>query len=226
MNTKAKTYVAVILIAGAALLAVAGWKWQSENQARFLGMGLLAVLAATRKVRLPKSTSNISIGFLFILLAIAGLSFSEVVVLSCATALAQSLWAMRRPKLIQVLFNVSVLGMSAAAAFGSAEIVARTVGVRALAALMPVATTVFFVLDTAMVAGVVALTEERSLKQVWQQCSLWAFPYYLVGAAIAGLVAASSTMLGWVPALMVLPVMYLIYVYYRMYVERAEMQHS
>jgi hypothetical protein len=226
MTTKAKTYVACILLAGAALLASSLLQWDSAGQTRFFGVMLLTVLAATRKVRLPRSTSNISIGFLFILLGIAEFSFSQTMALAAASALVQSLWTLRRPKLVQVLFNVSVLPISAAAAFWSVTQLSIILNTRAPMAVMPLAMCVFFLVDTALVAGVVALSESRSMRQVWQQCSLWSFPYYLVGSCVAALVVLSHQSIGWLSALMVLPLMYLIYVYYRMYVERAEAQHS
>jgi hypothetical protein len=55
---------------------------------------------------------------------------------------------------------------------------------------------------------------------VWQQCYLWSFPYYLAGAAVAGRVMVSSRNVGWASSLLILPIMYLVYVFYGMCVER------
>ncbi len=226
MTTRARTFIAAILGCGALLLATAAVEWRSANSTLFVGVLALAMLAATRKIRLPKTTSNISIGFLFILLGIANFSFSEAILLACATAAVQSAWSRRRPTLVQFAFNVSVLGLSTAAGFGGAVVVSRLLGARSLVALLPMAMTVFFLVDTALVSGVIALTESRHVNEVWRQCSLWAFPYYLVGSAVAAVVAASSASIGWLAALMVLPVMYMIYVFYRMYIERTQLQHN
>jgi hypothetical protein len=55
--------------------------------------------------------------------------------------------------------------------------------------------------------------------QVWRQCYLWSFPYYLAGAAIAGLVVTTGQTVGWAMSLLILPIMYLVYVFYGMFVE-------
>ncbi len=48
----------------------------------------------------------------------------------------------------------------------------------------------------------------------------------LVGAGIAGLVCVSTRSAGWVVALLVLPLMYLTYICYRLYVERVTREES
>jgi hypothetical protein len=58
------------------------------------------------------------------------------------------------------------------------------------------------------------------LRKLWRDCYFWSFPYYLVGSAIAGLVTVSSRAIGWHGSLLVLPLMYLVYTFYRLYLER------
>jgi hypothetical protein len=52
---------------------------------------------------------------------------------------------------------------------------------------------------------------------MWRQCYLWSFPYYLAGSVVAAAITFSSRTAGWKPSLLMLPVMYLIYSYYRLY---------
>ena len=73
--------------------------------------------------------------------------------------------------------------------------------------LMLVATaSTFFVLNTAPVACVISLTEQKPLKKVWSECYFWSFPYYLLGAAIAGIVELVDKKAGWQSSLLILPV--------------------
>lgn len=65
-----------------------------------------------------------------------------------------------------------------------------------------------------------SLLQGKSLFGVWQQCYLWSFPYYLVGAPIAGLAVATNRSAGWVMSLSILPLMGLVYVFYRICVGR------
>ena len=44
--------------------------------------------------------------------------------------------------------------------------------------------------------------------------------YYLIGSAIAGLVGVSSRAVGWEVSLLILPLMYLVYLFYRVYLGR------
>ena len=82
---------------------------------------------------------------------------------------------------------------------------------------MVIAVCTFFVLNTGMVSLVLSLTEGQPVRKVWRQCYLWAFPYYLVGAAIAGAITMSSRTVGWRSSLLMLPLMYMVYSYYRLY---------
>jgi hypothetical protein len=225
MPAKAKSYVAAVIVAGAALLAASLAGWQSAEPTRFYGVLLLAMAAATRKVRLPRTTSNISIGFLFILLAIAEFSLAETAVLAAATALVQSMWTLRRPRFAQVSFNVATLALSAAAAHWATHRALNALQIESHAALLSLATVLFFLADTWLVAFVLSLTESKPAREVWQQCCLWAFPYYFVGSGIAALITVASHSVGWAAALLVLPLMYLVYIYYRLYVERNGKAH-
>jgi hypothetical protein len=90
-----------------------------------------------------------------------------------------------------------------------------------MAAMIVVGACVYIVLNTGLVSLVIALAEGRSLRQVWPSCYEWTFPYFLVGAAVAGLASAAShgTNLG--VTLLVVPVMYFAHVYYRLHIIRA-----
>ncbi|HYA95217.1 MAG TPA: HD domain-containing phosphohydrolase, partial [Terriglobales bacterium] len=63
-------------------------------------------------------------------------------------------------------------------------------------------------------------TEGKPLRKTWAESYFWSFPYYLVGAAIAGLVSALNRWVGWQTSLLVLPIMYWIYRSYRLYLGR------
>jgi hypothetical protein len=78
------------------------------------------------------------------------------------------------------------------------------------------------------VSGIIAITERRNPIRVWKECYLWSFPYYLLGALIAGGISVVNRSLGWQVALLVLPVVYWIYRSYRTYLDRleAEKKHS
>jgi hypothetical protein len=156
-----------------------------------------------------------STNFLFILIGVAELTLAETITLGCAAALVQCLWKPRKwPTLVQVLFNVSILATSIGGCFFISHTLAPGEN---LLALVAVAVCTYFLLNSGMVSLVLSLTEERSFIKIWRQCYLWSFPYYLIGSAVAAAIIYSSRTAGWKPSLLMLPVMYLIYSYYRLY---------
>ena len=58
-----------------------------------------------------------------------------------------------------------------------------------------------FVVNTLLVSRVLALLQGKSLSQTCGQWYLWSFPYYLVGAAVAGLMTATASRTDWLSAL-------------------------
>jgi hypothetical protein len=179
------------------------------------------MVASAMKIRLPGLKTTISANFVFILVGIALFSFSETVFIGLGGALVQSLWRpLQRPKAIQVFFNGACLMVCTAVAFLAAQAVAALAGASSSAVLMVVGACVYVVLNTSLVSLVVSLAEGQSLKNVWPQCYEWTFPYFLVGAAVAGAASAAGhgTNIG---VSLVMPVMYFAFLYYRMHLVRA-----
>jgi putative nucleotidyltransferase with HDIG domain len=81
---------------------------------------------------------------------------------------------------------------------------------------------VFFVANTLSVAGAIAFTEGKNAWMVWRESYFWSFPNYLVGAAVAWVVNAASRLVGWQTALLLLPVLYVVYRSLALYVNRLE----
>src|SRR5262249_16842582 len=147
------------------------------------------------KIRLPRIRGTMSTNFLFVLIRVTEFTLVETVALAAAGALVQCLWRPRkRPALIQVLFNISTFITSVVLSFSVAHILEPR---NNLPIRLAVAVCMYFVANTSMVSLVLALTESRPFANVWRQCYLSSFPYYVVGAAIAGAIASSSRVFGW-----------------------------
>ena len=222
MPSLAKAYIAMIATVAAAVLTVVTSRWNPESVGRFVLFFALAMLASAMKIRLPGFRTTISTNFVFILIGIALFSFGETVLIGLGGALVQSLWKTQsRPKPVQVVFNAACLTVCTAAAFWASHGTLAMLGLNSLAAMMVLGACVYVLMNTGLVSLVISLAEGRSLKDLWSSCYEWTFPYFLVGAAVAGLasVASHGTNLG--VALLVVPSMYFVYVYYRMRIMRA-----
>jgi hypothetical protein len=188
---------------------------------------LLSLLAAALKLRLPGLTGTMSIGFVLVLLGVSELTFQETMLIACSGVVMQCLWrAKTRPAPAQVLFSVSAVACSVALAFGGAQYVRTQFHVGSVSIVLAVATCLYFAANSLLVSGVLSLVKREPLRVVWQQCYLFAFPYYLLGGAVAGLMAASGREFGWKPPLLILPLMGMVFLFYRLYLARLELLPS
>ncbi len=221
MPTKAKLFIALAIIPGLIMLSLGVSHWESADPARFTIYLLLALVASTLKVRLPGLTGTMSMNFLFILIGVSQMSFSETLAIGTIATVMQCVWRSKsRPTIPQVLFNVAALTM----AITSASFIYHLPQIQQvngrMVVLLALAACFFFLTNTVLVATVLSLVETKRFAHVWQQCYFWTFPYYLVGACVAGMVNFSSQYVGWRTALLILPIMYLTYLHYRLYVEQ------
>jgi diguanylate cyclase (GGDEF)-like protein/putative nucleotidyltransferase with HDIG domain len=229
LGRQAAAFILLQLLVGLPLLPYALLHWRSDDMLRFVCFLAVALGASLFKVRLPGIQATMSANFLFILVGILDLSYPETLVMGCLGGLAQTLWqAKPRPRLIQLLFTFANLAVSVTAAslvFHSS--MARQLGLQ-WPLLLAAASTTYFVVNTMSVSGIIAITEQRNPILVWKECYLWSFPYYMMGALIAGTVSVLNRTIGWQLTILVLPVVYWMYRSYRMYLDRleAEKKHT
>lgn len=218
---RAAVFIWATIAAGALLLAAAILQWESADTRQYASYAILALLSSTCKVRLPKLTGTISVNFVVILIGIAVLSLSETVLMAAAAALLQCLWrTSRRPTPVQVAFNVAALSTATAVGYTVPRAILAAMHVTSETALLAMAIVLFFLTNTLLVSEVLALLESKPWRAIWSQCYMWALPYYLVGAAIGGLIVAEGRTVGWSVALLMFPVMYLVYLLYSMLVKQ------
>jgi diguanylate cyclase (GGDEF)-like protein/putative nucleotidyltransferase with HDIG domain len=225
----AAIFILTQLLAGIPLLPYALLHWHTDDTLRFACFLAVALGASLFKVRLPGIQATMSANFLFILVGVLDLSYPETLMTGCLGGLVQSVWqAKPRPRLIQLLFNLANLAISISVAnlvFHSHY--AYSLGMR-WPLLLAAAATTYFAVNTMSVSGIIAMTERRNPVLVWKECYLWSFPYYLLGALIAGGVSVVNRRLGWQVSILVLPIVYWIYRSYRNYLDRleAEKKHT
>jgi diguanylate cyclase (GGDEF)-like protein/putative nucleotidyltransferase with HDIG domain len=223
MNRKVTTFVAATASIGLVVIIYALLHWQSNDPIRFVCYLLIAVIASSMKVSLPGIDGTMSVTFLFILIGILELSFPETLVLGCAATLTQCYWRVnKRVQPIHVVFNVAGMMAPAIAASYLAFHLFEPLLHGSTPLLLLVAANVYFFTNTVPVGIVISLAEQKSFRKIWSECYFWSFPYYLVGAGIAGLVSYVNRYVSWQTSLLVLPVVYWIYRSYRLYLGRLE----
>src|SRR5205823_4249010 len=184
MNKRTRLYVGLTIASGIALaVGCIPSEFATRHSGEYLVYCLLACLASAMKVRLPGITGTISANFLFVLIAVALFTFAETVFLASAACIVQCLWRPKsRPRLVQLSFNVAALALSSGASYRISHLFIGTAAVHVWV-LLAVAVSLYFIADTLLISGVLSLVQSKSLLDVWRQCYLWSFPYYLAGAA-------------------------------------------
>jgi putative nucleotidyltransferase with HDIG domain len=219
----ARVFIAGMALAGALCFALAFSHWQSNDPVKFVCYLIAALLASSLKVTLPGLDATLSVNFLFTLLGILELGVPETLLIVLASTVGQAYLRRRhRVKLVQFVFNWSQLTVSSTVAYGAyALVVARVLhGPGPLALLVAAITN--FGCNSAAMSTIIGLTEDKPIPKVWNESYLWSFPYYMVGAAAAGLIHFLNGHIGWQSSLLVLPPIYLMHRSYRLYLGKLE----
>jgi diguanylate cyclase (GGDEF)-like protein/putative nucleotidyltransferase with HDIG domain len=221
LSVLAKLYISLVVLAGLATLLYGAFHQNSKNIAEFICYLGIAILASRLKVNLPGITGTLSVNFLFILIGVLELGFSETLILGAVSMLAQCLHP-GPPKAIQVTFNVCAGTISTALAYivYHHRLTNLLVGNRPV--LLGISATVYFIANAGSIATVISLSERRPLTQILVDCYFWSFPYYLVGAGIAGAIVWLNKTFNWETSLLIVPAVYLIYRSYRLYLGKLE----
>ena len=221
LSVRAKVFISLVVAIGTSVLLYGAVNPTSKNIAQFICYLLIAILASRLKVNLPGITGTMSVNFLFILLGVLELSLTETLVLGTAALLIQCFYR-DRPSALQVTFNMCASAFSIAVAYGVYHFALSQGRIKSHPSLLVIAASTYFIANTGSIAGVIALTEHKSLKKIWVQCYFWSFPYYLVGAGFAGTLGWFNRTFGWQTSLLVVPVIYLFYRSYRLYLGKLE----
>lgn len=220
---RAALFICLTAACGVTVLGLSFLHWHSNDMLKFVCYLSIALLSSTMKVRLPEMESTMSVHFLFVLLGILELSLAETLAIGCAAALLQTVWKTRQPmEPVKVVFNV--LGMTSPAIFLSYYTYHFCIAILhdSVPLLLLVTACAYFLANTVPVAIVIALTEGIPLRKIWSETYFWSLPYYLIGAAVVGLVSYVDRFIGWENALLIVPLMYWIYRSYLLYLGRLE----
>jgi diguanylate cyclase (GGDEF)-like protein/putative nucleotidyltransferase with HDIG domain len=221
----ARAYVTAVVVAGAGCLIAASLRMRLDQAGLFAMLLGLAVAASAAKIELPlgRSQSNLSLSHAVNFWALFSLGPAPTALIAAASAWAQcTLRAGARNPPHRVVFSiasltvtVSVAGLPLAVIMG-----ADASSVAALARAAALVAPLYFFVNTALVAGAIALSTREPVARTWQRNFLWSAPSYLAGAALAaGATAAWER--GWFVwlALLAMP-LYLVFRSYHTVVAR------
>ena len=214
-----KVFIGLMVFAAAALIGDAILQGQGWHPWLATALLLAAVGTSRLKVTIPGVKGNMSVNLPFLLMSVIALSATESILIACACAIMQTL-----PKdggklvPVRVLFNVSMMTFaSGVSGLLFHQQVLNRLGWISAPLLMAVTTATFFLGQTLPVSVIVALTDGGAVRRIWANIAQMSFPYYVVSAGLTSMIQSVGQNIGWIAALLVLPVMYGIYRSYRLY---------
>lgn len=222
----ASTYVRLVIVMGAAILVPQLLPWQTTDALQYLSYLLLAVLAAWFQVGYSTEHGMFPLSAVFVMITLRVLSVPEAFLLAAVAAAAQSIGEHRGQsrKAVDTFFAVAVAAISA----GLADFAMRGIYLPpnrkelgdALQAILVGAT--YFVGISFPYAMREALESGQSLRQVWRQRQFWAMPFYVASSLVASLFQLVIHHIGWQIPVLILPIVFLPYRAYRLYIDRVE----
>jgi len=224
LSVEARVYITVVVLCGAGLLGVALTHLNLQRPVLFGLLMVLAVVASSAKIDLPlgRSQSNLSFSHAVNFWSLFALGPAPTVCIASASAWAQCrLKASEQNPLHRVAFSVASLAVTVAAAgIPSMVLLPGDGGAAALLQAVAVVAPLYFLVNTGLVAGAIALSTRQPAVGIWRRNFLWSAPSYLAGGALAA-VATMATERGWFGWLALLPVpLYLVFRSYHTVVAR------
>ncbi|MCU1381337.1 MAG: hypothetical protein JWL71_34 [Acidobacteria bacterium] len=225
LPVQACAYVTAVILAGAVCLIVAALRLRLEHVGLFAVLLGLAVAASAAKIELPlgRSQSNLSLSHAVNFWALFALGPAPTALIAAVSAWAQcTLRAGARNPPHRVVFSIASLTVTVSAAGLPLILImgADPGSVAALARAAAVVAPLYFFVNTALVAGAIALSTRQPVARTWQRNFLWSAPSYLAGAALAAIATATwqRGWFGWL-ALLAMP-LYLVFRSYHTVVAR------
>ncbi len=188
----------------------------------YLALAVLTLASVTSrmKVKLPGINGNMSVNLPFLLTAIVSLSAAEAAVITLASTAVQC-WPRKGTRINpqQLEFNLSMMVFASA----TASLILHGAWLRqwsSAPACLALAAVTLFAGQTAPVAAIISLSENKSIAEIWWKLAQLSFPYYVLSAGVSAMVQTVSARMGWELALGVFPVMYGIHRSYRVYFDK------
>ncbi len=211
MPLRVRLYIALIALLGLGVIVLAvADRGAVTDPMRMAVFTVLTALASLVKLRLPGLEGTYSLNAVFLLAGAVYFTLPEAVLAAAAAAMVQTFAvADRRPRAVQAIFNLSNEILSVALAQIALAALVRGGVLPFRPALLAAAAAVYFALNTGLVSGVLSLLGGGQFRQVNSQWYLWSFPYYLVGAAVLGVLPIQGNRVDFEACALLVPLAYL-----------------
>jgi signal transduction histidine kinase/ActR/RegA family two-component response regulator len=223
-----RLFVGAVIAAGAVTLVVL-FPISYPRPLLFAALLVLACVTSSWKVNLPialSSGSTLSVSYAADLMALLTLGPRHALLIAVAGVWTQCTYKVRRPyPIYRSVFSAAAEALTMAATGAAYAWLGGPAAPRELVPLaepLVGAVATYFLVNTGLVAGAIALSSRRTLWEVWRDDFLWSGSSFMV-AGSAGAAAAVIVNRGqhWIAVVLFAPI-YLTYRTYRIFVGRLE----
>jgi diguanylate cyclase (GGDEF)-like protein/putative nucleotidyltransferase with HDIG domain len=227
LSSTARSYVTAVIAAGAVVFVVCLPLARVDSPLLFLALLALSSATAVLKVHLPllSSSSTMSVSYAIDFASLLLLGPHGTMIVAAASAFSQCHLSTRsRTPVHRTLFSMAALVLAVEGAGLAFNLFSAgpVSGFSTMAEPLMAAALVYFVVNTVLVAGAIALSTGDGFATTWRQNFLWSAPSYFVGAGSAALAVWVISKAGyWMAPLTFAPI-YLTYRTYKVYMGRIE----
>jgi hypothetical protein len=189
----------------------------TERPLVLLCLSCLALLTGIQPVRVPALKLDFITSQPFIFVAMAALRPTAAVVIAMIAVLAAASRDYGERTLLRLIFNLGAMLLTVAATWWLFTVLGGTAGKPLEALIFPLAAAVlaFFLINSILMAAVVAIDKEQHFTRTWRECFAWNAWCHFAGLTIAvAMLALLDHALIWCLLLAAAPC-WLLSVYYR-----------
>lgn len=235
LQMKTKFYMFFILIIGFGCLAVSIFNLPLfKLDYKFLILFALTIGFGSRiTLEIPRFKSHIAVSDIFIFFALL-LYGGEVAVVLAAVEAFFSAWRFCKKK-ITVFFNSAVMALSTSVVYSILQLFGlysekklhgQAEEFDSFLIALSVMTLTQFIVNTILTSIYGSLKSETHFWETWKTKYAWTFLTYLVGALGAGILIQMNDNVGFGVVIATFPVIFFVYLTYRMYLKNVEMATS
>lgn len=234
MNLPVRGQLYVAIVAASGLIAIGiciAALWETPVSSEWLFLALLTLLTGSFTVAIPGLPARISVSETFVFTSVLLFGTSAGTLTVALDTLVATLAAKRKARQppLKILFNLAAAALSIWIAGGCFYVIFGRPPLSEVHAPLPqvllplvTMTAVYFVMNSALVAGALSFEKGQPAFLIWRKNFLWLSVNYFGGASVAALLVAYTTTVDLTAFSIIVPLVVISYLTYKTSLGRVE----